>query len=160
MKSIRELSGQLDCNPLDLNAMFVKNGVYIQTIPGTDDGFIDSELNDYLLDKFEQLKSRVISKELLISIKSPFVPILPGAYIYFLFQSNELIYIGQTVSLLMRLDNHQKTGKSFDEVAVMQVDWKELNMIEAINIIHYSPKLNTSNPMLLTYIQKELRKYI
>jgi hypothetical protein len=60
--------------------------------------------------------------------------------IYFLIKDNKIIYIGKTTKGFSRVLEHK--SKNFDKYCFFQVELKDLNYIEAINILHYKPQLN------------------
>ena len=64
-----------------------------------------------------------------------------GPAVYFLFQGQELVYIGQTKKLLERLAKHCK-DKLFDGFSFIRCDRNELYRIERWAITKHRPKLN------------------
>lgn len=62
-------------------------------------------------------------------------------YIYFLFNSGVLVYIGQTKNLLARIACHI-INKDFNETCAFLVDKDKLSLIETLNIMYYKPILN------------------
>jgi hypothetical protein len=64
------------------------------------------------------------------------------AYVYFLIENDEIIYIGQSVDLLRRIETHSK-DKEFDQVSIYQVHENYLDIAEMINIVTYNPRLNS-----------------
>ena len=64
-----------------------------------------------------------------------------GPAVYFLFQGDELVYIGQTVNLLARVASHFGR-KGFDHFSHIICDRSELAALERIAIVKYRPKLN------------------
>lgn len=64
------------------------------------------------------------------------------SYIYFLFNENELVYIGQTRSnLYLRLERHS-SDKLFTKYTFYEVSKEELNITEALLIKKFKPKHN------------------
>jgi len=61
--------------------------------------------------------------------------------IYFLFYKEELIYIGQSVNILARIEQHKK-DKVFDTFCFKRVDKRRLDSVEKECIQYYMPKLN------------------
>lgn len=61
--------------------------------------------------------------------------------VYKLFHKNKLVYIGQTINLQSRLENHLRS-KVFDAVSYLIVDTVDADAIEAYLIIENSPPLN------------------
>ena len=64
--------------------------------------------------------------------------------IYFLYNGDELIYIGQSRSILSRIGQHVKGGKSFDSYTFVECDEEDLDSMEAGYIKHYHPSMNVA----------------
>ncbi len=63
--------------------------------------------------------------------------------IYFLFCGEELVYIGQSVSLSSRISTHRQEGyKAFDRVFYMPVEYERLDEVERREIIKHRPRYN------------------
>lgn len=71
--------------------------------------------------------------------------ILNSGAIYFLIKNNEIVYVGQSKNLGMRLDSHIKS-KDFDSFFFIMVDESELNATEYAYVMKFSPALNMDNP--------------
>lgn len=70
--------------------------------------------------------------------------------IYFLYNSGQLIYIGKSLDILGRINQHTKT-KKFDRYSFEEVPKSELAQVEKACIEYYLPKLNTAlNPIANT----------
>ncbi len=82
------------------------------------------------------------------------LPIKPKAVVYFLFENDCLVYIGQSVNVLSRLKDHARL-KSFDSIALVECERHALNEVEALYIDKYKPTLNIAMPS-----EKDLIKYI
>lgn len=65
------------------------------------------------------------------------------AYVYFLLDGEDIVYIGQTVNLLGRLNEHRR-DKDFNQAAATQVHKSLLDLAEQANITHYYPRLNSA----------------
>lgn len=65
-------------------------------------------------------------------------------YVYFLFQNEHLVYIGQTVNLDSRLGEH-KAKKKFTHAKYIKVGLENLDEMEKMYISHYTPIYNTSH---------------
>lgn len=61
--------------------------------------------------------------------------------IYFLFNDNQLCYIGQSIDILSRICSHAKE-KVFTSYAFIECSENELNDIERAYIEKYTPELN------------------
>lgn len=63
--------------------------------------------------------------------------------IYFLFDGDELVYIGQSVGIEGRVETHGWEGrKKFDYYAYVDCPKEKLSYMETIYILHYKPKYN------------------
>jgi hypothetical protein len=65
----------------------------------------------------------------------------PVAVVYFLVSGEEIVYVGQSVGLPGRIDQHRKE-KDFDRVFYLTVPRDDLNAVEAAFIVHLKPRLN------------------
>lgn len=63
--------------------------------------------------------------------------------IYFLFNNNELVYIGQSTDIARRIQSH-RNDKKFTDYSFIECNESELNSREKSLIQKYSPKLNIS----------------
>lgn len=66
----------------------------------------------------------------------------PG--VYFLCKNNEVVYVGQSVSIHGRIQSH-KHNKNFDRVYLLPIPESELNQIESAFIHYLKPPLNGHN---------------
>ena len=71
-----------------------------------------------------------------------------GPSIYFLFEGNEIVYIGRSRNAMRRIGAHLR-DKYFDSYAVFTVGKSRLLDIEAAMIGLYRPKYNTNIPLFL-----------
>lgn len=69
--------------------------------------------------------------------------------IYFLFRDDELVYVGQSIALLSRLNEHIRSNKLFNRVAFQHFLACELDEIEAEYILAYRPEYNRKIPPLV-----------
>jgi hypothetical protein len=67
--------------------------------------------------------------------------------IYFLFQGDELVYIGKSTHGLYRLYQHC-TDKVFDSYSYILCDDEDLDKTEARYICSYKPRLNKAVPIV------------
>jgi predicted DNA-binding transcriptional regulator AlpA len=73
------------------------------------------------------------------------VPCAGHPLIYFLLDGDEIVYVGQSVSIETRLAQHALSRKKFDRVLVMPVSDAELDETEKDLIGRLCPKLNTTH---------------
>ncbi len=66
---------------------------------------------------------------------------IPLVGIYFLYKKNQLVYIGQSTDILLRIRNHFKE-KDFDNYSYFECEPSQLNEIERLFIEKYTPLLN------------------
>lgn len=66
---------------------------------------------------------------------------LPLIGVYFLYKNNQLVYIGQSTDILLRVRNHFKE-KDFDSYSYFECELEKLNEVERFLIEKYTPKLN------------------
>lgn len=101
-------------------------------------------LEDYFLaiiEEYKRLETFIIPVEEARELKSERVTVFNGNYIYFLFDENTLVYIGQSVNIAGRIPSHLQ-DKVFDSVFFREIPADEKLLIESINIKFYLPKYN------------------
>jgi len=74
-------------------------------------------------------------------------------YIYALISNNEIVYIGQTSTLAMRLGQHISSNKVFDSWSVIEdlgsfINESDLNIKELQYIYTFKPKYNSQSKSL------------
>jgi len=65
-----------------------------------------------------------------------------GCFVYFLILNHEIVYVGQSRSLLARIGRHAAEGKLFDSVCYVRVLASELDTAEQAYIRHFKPMYN------------------
>ena len=68
----------------------------------------------------------------------------PLCGVYFLFKSDECVYIGQSVNIMSRIATHAEQ-KEFCSYAYLEFPRDKLNEMETLYILTYKPKLNLSS---------------
>lgn len=71
--------------------------------------------------------------------------------VYVLMLNGEIVYVGQTVNLPLRLTQHAKT-KDFDSYWSTPVHRSEMSSAEAAYIVALNPRLNTTIPPNMEYV--------
>ena len=66
---------------------------------------------------------------------------MPLIGIYFLYKNEQLVYIGQSTDILLRIRNHFKE-KDFDNYSYFECEISKLNQVERLFIEKYTPLLN------------------
>ena len=112
---------------------------------------VESRICDYIIQEDEVKKTR----QLLSSVTKP--------ALYFLYDGEELVYIGQSREVLGRIATHIRLGeKVFDSFAIVHVPDAELLDIERENIREYRPKYNSlsnlDNDQQLRYVLRNCAK--
>lgn len=70
---------------------------------------------------------------------------IPCSGVYFLFEGDEVVYVGQGANPMARINTHL-IDKKFDSYYVVPCDEENLNQTEAEYITKYLPKYNKSMP--------------
>jgi len=69
-----------------------------------------------------------------------------GACVYFLYLNDEVVYVGQSANLVVRLSGHSKQ-REFDSFSFITTEISELNNIEALSIVEHKPTGNKTLPI-------------
>lgn len=70
--------------------------------------------------------------------------------IYFLIAVGNIVYVGKSKDIILRLSNHMREGrKVFDSFCVLKCAPEELDTLEALYIAKLRPSLNTQRPALI-----------
>lgn len=89
--------------------------------------------------------SELLSEQELFNLSQPLNSSLVG--IYFLFQDQELVYVGQSFSIYSRIGTHcADREKVFNRVAIILCDVSELDALETQYIFKFKPKFNKKIP--------------
>ena len=112
--------------------MYYANGIY----------FVSREAHVEIMSVDRRLRDMIFDLGVAANCKSKSVPVMSGYAVYFLWDANLLVYIGQTGNLLSRLGTHINDGKVFDSVSIFPVSKEEVMAVEAVNIMAYKPNYN------------------
>lgn len=84
----------------------------------------------------------------------------PKIGIYFLMDKSEVVYIGQSINIDLRIAQHKRTDKEFDRTLYLECGAKELDLLEAAHIQEYQPRYNKVNNFLIGFekIKDRLKK--
>ena len=84
--------------------------------------------------------------------------------IYYLFDGDEIVYVGQSIRVFTRIRDHLLSGKRFNGFAVMDTRQELLNQVEAEEIVNHNPRYNqqgtlppNSTYMTVNQISKQYR---
>ena len=119
--------------------------------------YIQTELYNNIVEYLNKYKELIPEKTNIINEATDTVPIKRGSYVYFLLSDENIIYIGQTVHLGGRTNEHLK-DKVFDKVYYFNVDESVRLFIEALCIQHYNPELNNESMESEVIIKHVLNK--
>jgi hypothetical protein len=92
--------------------------------------------------------SHLATEESIVGRSQPVTDELAG--IYFLIRSKQIVYVGQAVAPAGRIVTHVKEGlKNFDSFSIHHCREIDLNTLETLFIVHYSPFYNSqpANPI-------------
>lgn len=160
MKSITEIANQFNVSTKELNDMLMRNGIYVSTTFGINDGYIEDELYTDLCEQYNQYQALLLPAEEIINNKSIVVPIKKAPYIYFLLEDNIIVYVGQSYQLLARLQNHvDNDNKVFNAVTVIEVSRKTINIYEKLYINRFNPSLNKKKYSILEILDHFVKAY-
>lgn len=101
-----------------------------------------------ILHKTKNSEPALLDKDTLLKIAQPF-PKCEG--IYFLFDGEEIVYVGQSKDVCRRVGNHrlkkrEHEPKTFDKFAFIQCDAEKIDEIETFYIAKFNPKYNNHLP--------------
>jgi predicted GIY-YIG superfamily endonuclease len=91
----------------------------------------------------------LLDLEALLAKSQPMPKPLVG--IYFLILRDEIVYVGQSTNILLRIAEHQKQGKVFDRFSFVLVPADHLDEHEAEYIVKFSPRGNKRLPSNSTW---------
>ena len=160
MKSIIQLSKQLNADAKQLNDSLIRHGHDVSTTFGVNDGFIDDDVNDHIQTLYNDITAELVDYDHVLSMKSTLVPINIECCIYFLMQGNIITYVGQSFSLLGRIQQHILNNViPFDTVSYIAVDRHKINLYERMYIHSFAPKYNTTKYTVNQIIDCILKLY-
>lgn len=95
-----------------------------------------------------------ISRETLTETRKSVSELTCG--IYFLFDGEDIVYVGQSTEVELRIQKHRKEGrKKFDSWNFIECPATWLDDMETDCIIHFDPKYNKSLPRNKRFISRE-----
>jgi hypothetical protein len=120
-----------------------------QDVNGIDDDIADDLIrlyNHYL----SQLIEPIMSDSISLSFKK--MPV-----IYFLYDGGFVTYVGQSFNVLNRLGQHESC-KEYDGICIIQVDSKDIDILELFYINKYNPRDNKTGKERIEIIQRLVKK--
>lgn len=106
-----------------------------------EDVLISKPLIDKINERMEAYSSMLKDKEEIYLNKIMKIPEKEYPLVYFLFQEDYLIYIGQTFNFKNRIGEHKRT-KEITSFAIEKQHRSDLSLMEALYINRYRPPLN------------------
>ena len=76
--------------------------------------------------------------------------------VYFLFEGNELTYVGKSFDVFSRISEHNRS-KVFDGMAVVQVDRKRIDIVELFFISKFKPRDNKVGTSVIEFVRKIIK---
>lgn len=74
--------------------------------------------------------------------------------VYCLYENEEVVYVGQTVNLQLRVKNHKSDGKTFSRYSCIPCKPSEMSDLEATLIVKHNPKYNWTLPSSKLFLSK------
>ena len=72
------------------------------------------------------------------------LPYQPLCGVYFLVHESRVVYVGQSINVLLRVQDHKKSGKTFDSYAFIRCPQEYLDVVESLYMHLLRPELNHS----------------
>ena len=160
MKSIKEMALHFKCDPIELNKLFLRHDITVKTEFGINDGFIDEAIYSFIEEEYNSMLNSLLAIDFIKENKQASVTIKPGYYVYFLLNESELVYIGQSCSLLNRIHIHLEDKKQFTHIFYTETIRVKMDELEQFYIQYYSPKLNLTKTGILVLFSLFLKRYI
>lgn len=82
----------------------------------------------------------------------------PNCGVYVLYRNNVVIYVGQSIDVDKRLDDHYHARRRWDREAIHACDLEDLDQIEAALIHFYEPSENRRIPSRPKYYETIVRR--
>jgi len=161
--NVKQVAKDLFCENNQLLLLLKRYKLPFEYNRNTDDTYISNDLYNALLAEQAKYKNQLLSLSELIKLRKQVIPFDSSYYLYFLFNNEELIYIGQTCSLPGRLSSHQNYKKSqkklFNYITLLQIPSTKILSIEAFYIDKYKPyqnQVHIEGKKLINYIFESL----
>lgn len=103
---------------------------------------MQGEYFEQIVNEYERYDVMVVEYDNISANKSEMVPFRSGSYVYFLFDGETLVYIGQTINLAQRLYQHTSQKKQYDKASFIETHINDRLIVEMVNIRFYKPKYN------------------
>ena len=103
--------------------------------------YISRESYSEIISVADELIGFVWDIDNILKIAEDKIPFTPAPTVYFLIEGREIMYIGQSVNLVLRIGKHV-TDKVFSLISILEVSHNDLTITEDMNIYCHSPKYN------------------
>jgi len=142
--NLKHVAKDLFCEFNQLYLLIKKYNVQFEFVRSTCDTYISVANYNILLNEVTKIKENLLQKEELLILRKTTIPIDEQYYIYFLFDNDELVYIGQSCVLPSRIGAHQtgKKKKKFNSITTIQTPSTKVLSLEAFYIDKFKPKYN------------------
>jgi len=148
IKNIKELCKYFNKPVYDIYKKLLKmsNKYSIKVMNQSEDGeiYISSEYFDKIVNFLNDNMKLIPDMNTIREKASETIPFKKDEYIYFLLNNNELIYIGQTVNMSMRISTHL-SSKEFNRVYYFTISEDQKSLVESLCINEYKPIHNITN---------------
>lgn len=117
---------------------------------------VPDALETALMGTIEALSNSLTDYRIISASAKSTIPFTNDPYVYYLFKQGELVYIGQSVILPMRIGTHVTNRVIFDYVYCEIVSAESQLLMEKLYIHRDMPKLNIAVMENLEYFRKIL----
>jgi hypothetical protein len=144
MKSIIKFAKEISVEPKIINRFLISHGINIVEDYKKSDGLFSAELYDSYI-KVYQSYGKLVDEINLHNMLDASIPLesVKNPVIYALSEDKKIVYVGQSVRLLYRLNEHLQT-KKFNGIAVVAFDKNDLDIVEMMYILKHKPLYNIS----------------
>lgn len=142
---LKDLAKEFYLNPTEMRDVILAHGnkIGIKLLHEIDKEVVISEIfQNMVRDTVSALTDSLTDYNYIRSKATDSVALNFKGNVYYLFNDNELVYVGQSVSLQNRIGSHIMDGKKFNRVYSEVVDFKHLLLKERFYIHRDIPKLN------------------
>lgn len=103
---------------------------------------IPAELYNEVLSTQNSIEESLTDLDYITGYKNKHIPFDLGGYVYYLFSGKDLVYIGQSNNIALRVSTHKTNGVNFDAVYCERVDNDLLLIKERFYIYRDFPEMN------------------
>jgi len=111
-------------------------------IPEYLDFKISKSFCDSMLKELDIIQTSLLEKEVILNKAEANIPLFTESCIYFLIHDKQIVYIGQSSSVILRIATHISDRKIFNKCLVIPTEAKDIQIIETAYIQKFSPSYN------------------